>query len=198
MHAEWVILTVIVVVLVSKFVSVLGKKPTEKMQLISKQTGQVFELIVKEQPLPAGKGGTKKSDDFDENLFLIGAKEMFHTTVKAFALADKPLLKKFLAPDVFSSFEKAISKREKLGQQMEFSLISICSSKIIRDEKNPFKITVEFISEQVNVLRDATGEVLEGDPMFIGKVSDTWTFEKKKGLRSDWIITATKSEALNA
>ena len=89
-------------------------------------------------------------------------------------------------------------EREKQGHKMEFSLISICSSKIIRDTKNPLKVTVEFISEQVNVLRDASGEVLEGDPLFIGKVMDTWTFEKQKGIRSDWIITSTKSEALNA
>lgn len=197
MNAEWVILAVITLVLVSKFVSVLGKKPTEKMQLVSKQTGQVFELIIKEQTDVTEKE-VKKTDDFDEKSFLAGAKEAFHATVNAFAASNTTLLKKILAPSVFSSFEKAIAEREKCGHKMEFSLISICSSKIIRDAKNPLKVTVEFISEQVNVLRDATGEVLEGDPMFIGKVMDTWTFEKKKGLRSDWIITATKSEALNA
>lgn len=197
MNAEWVILTVIVIVIVSRFISVLGKRPPEKMHLVSEKTGQVFEVIIKEQPDDAEKQ-PQNANDFDEKTFLIAAKEAFYKTVNAFAGSDKILLKKILSPTVFSSFEKAIMEREKQGHKMEFSLISICSSKIIRDAKNPLKITVEFISEQVNVLRDATGEVLEGDPMFIGKVMDTWTFEKKKGIRSEWIITSTKSEALNA
>lgn len=194
MQAEWVILAVIVVVLASKFISILGKErvPKEKMRFISQETGQIFEMIIaqaKEQP-------TNK--EFDEKDFLKTVQDRFHAVVNAFANADTALLKSSLSSDVFSSFSKAIEKRQKAGQKMEFSLICIDSSKIIEHKKSPLKITVEFISEQVNVLRDAAGNVLEGDPMFIGKVVDTWTFEKKKGAKSAWIVTATKSEALNA
>ena len=64
------------------------------------------------------------------------------------------------------------------------------------DEKKPTRVTVELISEQMNVLRDKEGAVLEGDPIQISSVKDTWTFQKEVGLRSTWIVIGTKSEAV--
>ena len=83
---------------------------------------------------------------------------------------------------------------------MDFSLVAINSSKIISksEGKNPKKITVEFITEQVNVLKDKLGVILEGDPILISKVLDVWTFERDAKSRHNWIVTATKSEALHA
>ena len=53
------------------------------------------------------------------------------------------------------------------------------------------EVTVEFISEQINLLKNEKGEVIEGDPMTVATVEDVWTF-KRKG-HDNWIITATKS-----
>ena len=81
---------------------------------------------------------------------------------------------------------------------MEFSLIAINDAKIIakNDEKKPTRVTVELFSEQMNVLRDKNGLVLEGDPIQLSTLKDTWVFEKTTGLRSSWIVVATKSEAV--
>ena len=50
-----------------------------------------------------------------------------------------------------------------------------------------------FKTEQINLLKDEKGSVIEGDPMNISIMDDTWTF-KKIGKES-WIITDTQSRA---
>ena len=55
------------------------------------------------------------------------------------------------------------------------------------------KITVRFISEQANVLRDAKGDVIEGDENFIQSITDVWTFERNITSASpNWMLVSTK------
>ena len=113
-------------------------------------------------------------------------------------MGNKDALKPLLSRKVFDAFCTAIEKRNERKEKMEFSLISINSSKVLSkdDDKKPTKITVELISEQMNVLRDENGMVLEGDPIQLSSVKDTWTFKKNNGLRSTWVVVSTKSEAV--
>lgn len=198
MQAEWIILTVVVVLLVSKLISVLGKEPVqeEKVRLVSPTSGQVLEMrLIKEAP----DKSEKDLHAFNEEDFLMGAKMAFNAVVEAFANGNREALKPLLSSKVFNVFKADIEKREALKQKMEFSLIAIDSSKIVQksSEPQPQKITVEFITEQMNVLRSQDGSVLEGDPILINKVTDTWTFEKEPKGRKNWVVTATKSEAFN-
>ena len=200
MQAEWIILTVIVVLLVSKLISVLGKEPVqgEKVRLVSKNSGQILEMR-----LIKGKELEKKEKtplSFNEEDFLMGAKMAFHAVVDAFACGNKEALKPLLSKKVYDAFVSDIEERQKKEEKMEFSLIAIDSSKVLQksSEQQPTTVTVEFISEQMNVLKDKEGVVLEGDPILITKVLDVWTFEKEGKGRSNWIVTATKSEALHA
>lgn len=200
MQAEWIILTVIVVLLVSKLISVLGKEPVqgEKVRLVSKNSGQILEMR-----LIKGKELEKKEKtplSFNEEDFLMGAKMAFHAVVDAFACGNKEALKPLLSKKVYDAFVSDIEERQKKEEKMEFSLIAIDSSKVLQksSEQQPTTVTVEFISEQMNVLKNKEGVVLEGDPILITKVLDIWTFEKEPKGRSNWVVTATKSEAFHA
>ena len=197
MNAGWIFLAVVAIVIFLKLFSVFGKEneKTEKFRGVLPGTGQIVEMTI--------KGGTVKNEKkdahvFNEEDFLMGAKMAFNAVVDAFASGNKETLKPLVSRKVFDSFVNEIQKREDNGEKMEFSLIAINSSKILskNDAKKPTRITVELLTEQMNVLRDRNGTVLEGDPIQISLVKDTWTFQKEIGLRSSWIVVATKSEAV--
>ena len=197
MNAGWIFLAVVAVVIFLKLFSVFGKEneKTEKFRGVLPGTGQIVEMTI--------KGGTVKNEKkdthvFNEEDFLMGAKMAFNAVVDAFASGNRETLKPLVSRKVFDSFVNEIQKREDNGEKMEFSLIAINSSKILskNDSKKPTRITVELLTEQMNVLRDRNGVVLEGDPIQISSVKDTWTFQKEIGLRSSWVVVATKSEAV--
>ena len=197
MNAGWIFLAVVAIVIFSKLFSVLGKEKvrTEKFRGVLPGTGQVVEMTITSNPKTDEK---KENRSFNEEDFLMGAKMAFNAVVDAFASGNKETLKPLVSRKVFDCFVKDIQKREDAGEKMEFSLIAINSSKILskNDERKPTRVTVELISEQMNVLRDKEGSVLEGDPIQISSVKDTWTFQKEVGLRSTWVVIATKSEAV--
>ena len=133
---------------------------------------------------------------WNDDEFLQGAKLAFHMIASAFAKGKKKELKIMLAPSVYEVFEKDINAREEKKQIMDFSLICVNSAKILQKAETVKEVTVQFISEQINILKDEQGNAIEGDPMSISVMQDTWTFRKKKN--DTWVVCATKSEAVNA
>ena len=194
MHAEWIILTIVACVIISKLVSVLGKEPA--------QGGQTVKPLTPQQIVPPATRPTLAKDKttaaFDEQGFLLFARLVFGTVVEAFAAGRKDTLKTWLAKPVLDAFFKDIDKRQKLGQKVEFSLISIPSAKIVEKKENPLTITVAFDSEQVNALKDRNGKLLEGDPLIISKLKDVWTFEARNTVKAMWVVTETHSEVAYA
>jgi predicted lipid-binding transport protein (Tim44 family) len=56
------------------------------------------------------------------------------------------------------------------------------------------RITVRFKSEQINLLRDAEGKVLEGDPRTAEEVIDIWTFERNTTSPDpNWTLVETRT-----
>ncbi len=156
----------------------------EKIKLMSPKTGQIIELQRIVRPRVSSK------DAFDENEFILGAKMAFQAVSDAFVKGDKKHLKPFVTADVFSVFEEAIETRKKENQTVDFSLICFDNAEIVH--KSPSEVTIEFVTEQINLLKDSAGKVLEGDPMSVAKVKDIWTF--KKAPKGDaWLVAATQS-----
>ena len=193
MHAEWIILTVVACIVISKLMSVLGREPV--------QHGQVRPEVSQPVPPSARHAVLTKGKDkvaFDEQGFLLFARLVFGTVVEAFAAGRKDTLQTWLSKPVLEAFIKDIDQRQKLGQKVEFSLISIPSAKIVEKKENPLTITVAFNSEQVNALKDKDGRLLEGDPLIICKLKDIWTFEARNSVKSIWVVTETHSEVAYA
>ena len=56
------------------------------------------------------------------------------------------------------------------------------------------RVTVRFKSEQINLLRDAEGKVLEGDPQTAVEVVDLWTFERDTTSQDpNWTLVETRT-----
>jgi predicted lipid-binding transport protein (Tim44 family) len=150
-----------------------------------------------ETPLSAGLTQIKLADrDFDEDGFVQGAKGAFEMVVNAYAQGDRKTLRQLLANDVYGDFEQAIDEREKAGQSLETTLVNIREAEIIEAElqnRTAF-VTVKFVSEQINVLRDSEGNVVEGDAEQVLDVTDIWTFARNTRSRDpNWTLVATRS-----
>jgi predicted lipid-binding transport protein (Tim44 family) len=132
---------------------------------------------------------------FDDREFLRGAKGAFEWIVAAFARGDRNELAKLLSPSLFESFEEAIIQREQANETLETTISSMKSATVddVVLENSLVSITVEFITDQVKVTRDAQGGVVEGDPSKIETLRDIWIFGRD--LRSNdpnWQLVATR------
>lgn len=150
-----------------------------------------------ETPLSAGLTQIKLADrDFDEDGFLEGAGGAFEMVVNAYAEGDRKMLRQLLANDVYSDFETAIDEREQAGQTLETTLVNVKSAEIIEAElqnRTAF-VTVKFVSEQINLLKDSEGNRVEGDAEHVAEVTDIWTFARNTRSRDpNWTLVATRS-----
>lgn len=145
----------------------------------------------------AGVTQIKLADqDFDSATFLGGAKVAFEMILNAFAQGDTRSLRPLLSNDVYDDFASAIKAREDAKQTLETTLVGFSEADIVEAElqgKTAF-ITAKFVTEQVNVTRDAEGEVVDGDPNQVTSITDIWTFARNTRSRDpNWTLVATRS-----
>jgi len=134
--------------------------------------------------------------NFEPESFIGGAKVAFEMIVTAFAGGDTKTLRPLLSNDVFEDFSGAIKARLDNQETLESTLVGITSAEIIEAElqgKTAF-VTIKFVSEQINVTRNAAGEVVDGDPGGVATVTDIWTFARNTRSRDpNWTLVATGS-----
>jgi len=131
---------------------------------------------------------------FEPESFVAGAKAAFEMTIGAFAQGDTRTLRPLLSNDVFEDFSNAIKGRETARETLETTLVGIREAEIIEAElqgKTAF-VTVKFVSDQINVTRNAKGEVVDGDPSQVSGNTDIWTFARNTRSRDpNWTLVAT-------
>jgi predicted lipid-binding transport protein (Tim44 family) len=133
---------------------------------------------------------------FDVQRFLEGARTAFEMIVEAFGAGDKTTLRPLLADGVYSGFERAIDERQTAGHKFETQLTAVPTTEVAGAEMRDrdARVTVRFKSEQINVLRDAEGKVLEGDPQTAVEVVDLWTFERDTTSQDpNWTLVETRT-----
>ena len=138
-----------------------------------------------------------KTDWFDNDNFIAGAKGAYETIVTNFENDNIKELKPLLEEDVLKSFTEVIEKRKKNGEYVEFSFIGIESAEIIYKDLNssPMEVTVRFISEMITCIKNSKDEVISGSLNQIQKVTDVWTFAKFKNKKNaNWLLLATSAE----
>jgi predicted lipid-binding transport protein (Tim44 family) len=132
---------------------------------------------------------------FDDREFLRGAKGAFEWIVAAFARGDRSQLESLLSPSLFESFDEAIGQREKANETLETTISSMKAATIdgVVFDGSLVLITVEFITDQVKVTRDAQGDVVEGDPSKIDTLRDLWVFSRDvRSSDPNWQLAATR------
>jgi predicted lipid-binding transport protein (Tim44 family) len=133
---------------------------------------------------------------FDEKAFLRGAKDAFGRIVAAFAAGDLSPVVKLLGPKVAPHFQAAIDARKSANQTMKSSIARFKDAETIAAELSGTLavITVRFVSDQENILRDASGRVIGGAEGKVEEITDVWSFSRDlKSDNPDWMLVETKS-----
>jgi predicted lipid-binding transport protein (Tim44 family) len=133
---------------------------------------------------------------FDLQQFLAGARMAFEMIVEAYADGDKEKLRPLLADDVYRGFDGAIDQRLAAGQTLETQLTAVPAAEVVdaKLDAGRARVTVKFKSEQINLLRDAEGKILEGDPQTAEEVVDLWTFEREIASPDpNWTLVETRT-----
>ena len=133
---------------------------------------------------------------FSVSEFLGGARGAYEMILMAFENGDVDGLRPFLADDVMETFETVIQQREEQGLSIDASFVGI-RELALHDASfdrgtSTGEVSVRFVGELTSVVRNANGEVVEGDPTEIKRQRDIWTFSRQMGSSDpNWILVAT-------
>lgn len=139
-----------------------------------------FELIIEQ---------IRKIDpNFSLQKFLNGAKAAFEMVLTAFASNNRNTLKDLLDNDVYKQFINEIDNRIKNNIVLDLTLVALPLIKIedIQFKNNKVSIDVLYGSQQINLLKNSIGEIVEGDPSQIDHIEDIWTFAKELNGKETW------------
>ena len=133
---------------------------------------------------------------FEPDDFAGGARAAFEVIVDAYAAGETNTLRPLLSNEVYENFGAAIADRAQNDGTLETDLVGIKSADIIDASvkgRTAF-VTVKFVSDQINVLRDSSGTIFEGDPNKVSEVTDIWTFARNTRSRDpNWTLVETRS-----
>lgn len=220
-HLDILVLLVVVVLIFQRLRSVLGTRPTieekkirlskenaeklynilkdeaDKMQAAEEQNkDSAAELVPEGEPLSELDKTLMEIPNFNKAKFLKSAENAFRIITEAFNKGDAETLEMLVNKKLFKKFQQVIEERKQNNLSAEtdfigFDKVEITKAKISADKVA--EITVEFVSEQVNILRDAQGTVIEGDENYIQNITDVWTFERAISSTSpNWLLISTK------
>ncbi|HYG84712.1 MAG TPA: Tim44/TimA family putative adaptor protein [Azospirillum sp.] len=133
---------------------------------------------------------------FEEKNFLQGARGAFQMVVEAFAAGDTATLRPLLSDDVYDNFVQAIRHRQSAGETLETRIDRIRDADVIeaRLDGRDAMVTVKFVSDQINLVRNAAGEIIDGDPKQPVEVVDIWTFRRNTRARDpNWALVETRT-----
>ncbi len=210
-----VLFAIFAVFIISKLINVLGKTEFDEEEMNRPQKMDQAKTIevpyeeIKEEDYKGiearhGKDVAEKikmirKEDpyFTEENFLVGAKKAFEMIVNAFAKGDKNTLKPLLSEGVYKSFEREIDDRKNRQEIDDLTLVSIHAPNIknISVDRKYAQIELEIISEQINLVKDKSGKVIEGDPSHVSKIKEIWTFGRNLNSQNpNWELTNISSE----
>lgn len=138
----------------------------------------------------------KVEPDFSVGTFSGGARQAYEMILMAFENGDLKFLEQYLAPDVYETFANAINDRADKGLSVEAEFIGVSGVKLRRArfdvENREAEITMKFTGELTSVVKNADGDIIEGDATTVKRQSDSWTFARLMGGDNpNWLLVGT-------
>ena len=160
----------------SNVVNLGNKKPNND----DKQTHQ--EIIYKVDPT------------FNEKEFLKGAQTFFKMVIDSFVKADLKNVLNYIDDKLIKNFQSVIDERLEEEETLKIDIVKTNSIEIknVTTLKNFIRVSVLFETEQIKVLKDKKGKIIDGDQKKSILVKDIWTFEKRiKEVDLNWKLVET-------
>lgn len=208
-YLDIIFLLVLVVVIFGKLKSVLGSGAEDARVIVVPK--EQFERVFKEIKKNSTDGMLKnveaknlspldreliKIPNFNKDAFIKGSQKAFEMILNAFSSGDIKTLSLLVNKELVKKFDDVINNRKEEGLVAETDLIGFIETEIesvnfVGDDL--VSIVVKFVSEQVNLLKNTDGEVIEGDENYVQTITDVWTFEKNlKSNVNNWLLCSTK------
>jgi predicted lipid-binding transport protein (Tim44 family) len=133
---------------------------------------------------------------FSVGEFLGGARGAYEMILMSFERGEIEQIAPFLGDDVHQTFVDVIGTREDQGLTIEANFGGVRELTLTGAQFDPAdqvaEISVRFIGELTSVVRDAAGEIVEGEPNKLKRQKDIWTFSRKMGSDDpNWKLVAT-------
>lgn len=134
--------------------------------------------------------------DFSVTDFVGGARQAYEMILMAFETGDLADVQPFLDEEVYEAFLSVVADREDRGLKVEAHFIGVRETSLqeatFDEETGEGEVTIRFVGEMTSVVRDADGDIVEGDPNEIKKSRDIWTFARVMGSDDpNWKLVAT-------
>ncbi len=133
---------------------------------------------------------------FSVGEFLDGARGAYEMILMAFERGDLSEVRGFIADDVADAFEGVIQQREEAGLTVDANFVGVRELALHAAEfdagTGEGDVSVRFVGELTSVVKNAEGEIVEGNPNEIKRQRDVWTFSRKMGAPDpNWVLVAT-------
>jgi predicted lipid-binding transport protein (Tim44 family) len=198
-----IIFAIIAIFLVYRLKSILGQnsdvnEQNNKIDIGEKDFTNVVKLGNKKTDVNETK--IKKdslySEDpnFNEKEFLKGAQNFFEIVIDCFVKGDLKNIKMYIDDKLIKNFQLVIDERLQEEESLKINIVKMISIQIkdVKKLNNFLRVSVLFESEQIKVLKDKKGKIIDGDQKKSILVKDLWTFEKKIQSKDlNWILVET-------
>ena len=198
-----IIFAIIAIFLVYRLKSILGQnsdgnKQNNKINIGKKDFTNVVKLGNRQSDVNDKKINMDsiyiEDPTFNEKEFLKGAQNFFEMVINSFVKGDLKNVEMYIDSKLNKNFQLVIDERLKEEETLDINIIKTISISIkdVKKLKNFLRVSVLFETEQIKVLKDKKGEIIDGDQKKSILVKDLWTFEKK--IQSDdlnWILVET-------
>ena len=185
-----IIFAIIAIFLVYRLKNILGQNSESNDQNnkidIEKKN---FTNVVKLGNTKLNTNETKANNDsileieptFDEKEFLKGAQNFFEMVINCFVKGNLKEIVNYIDVKLIKNFQSVIDERLAENESLKIEIIKMNSIQIknFKKLKNFLRISVLFETEQVKVLKDKKGNIIDGDQNKSILVKDLWTFEKE-------------------
>ena len=180
-----IIFAVIAIFLVYRLKSILGQnsegnEQNSKIDLEKKDFTNVVNLGNKK--LDSSKKTISTIDpNFNEKEFLKGAQNFFQMVIDCFVKGDLKNIVNFIDDKLIKNFQAVIDDRLEDEETLQIDVIKMNNIQIkdAKTLKNFMRVSVLFETEQIKVLKDKKGKIIDGDQNNSIIVKDLWIFEKE-------------------
>ena len=138
----------------------------------------------------------ERDENFTVNEFLSGARSAYEWILMSFEKNEMDDIRDLLSEEVAEAFDSVVEQRVSQGLTIEAEFIGVREMKLVDADYNlktdTAEIVVSFVGEITSVVKNASGEIIEGDSKKIKRQKDTWTFSKNiKSSYPNWLLVAT-------
>jgi predicted lipid-binding transport protein (Tim44 family) len=163
----------------------LNPQPEKKEDDYTAQYGSLAETLVKMRAIDR---------EFTPDEFLQGARMAYEMVISAFTKRDRDTLKMLLSDAMYKSFDLSLIDAEKEKRFSDTTLLAINKATISNAKLvgNLALLTVDFVSEQIHLIRDESGAIIEGNASARQVVEDQWVLTRDmKSSSPNWTIIET-------